>query len=82
MGTPTSVRESPAEAVDAGIVFDRHLLLTVILTPDKVFRFDLDLVRVTMVQYLSRDVCWDSEPTHFMMEWESEELEAALTQLE
>ena len=35
-----------------------------------------------MVQYLSRDVCWDSEPIHFMMEWESEELEAALTPLE
>lgn len=25
VGTPTSVRESPAEAVDAGIVFDRDV---------------------------------------------------------
>jgi hypothetical protein len=35
-----------------------------------------------MVQYLLRAVCWDSQPTHFMMDWESEELEAALTPLE
>ena len=35
-----------------------------------------------MVQHLWREVCWDSELTHFMMEWETEELEAALTPLE
>ena len=31
------------------------------------------------VKDLSRDVGWDSEPTHLMLEWESEELEATLT---
>gem|GEM_PF-6944871 len=76
MGTPTSVQESPAEAVDAGIVFDRYLL---IVMPDEVLRFDLDIFRATRVKDLSRDVGWDSEPTHLMPEWESEELEATLT---
>jgi len=76
VGTPTSVRESPAEAVDAGIVFDRYLL---IVMPDEVLRFDLDIFRATRVKDLSRDVGWDSEPTHLMPEWESEELEATLT---
>ncbi len=76
MGTPTSFRQSPAEAVDAGIVFDRYLL---IVMPDEVLRFDLDLIRSTRVKDLSRDVSWDSEPTHLMLEWESEELEATLT---
>ncbi len=37
------------------------------------------LFRATRVKYLSRHVGWDSEPTHFMAEWESEELEATLT---
>ena len=76
MGTPTSVRESPVETVDAGIVFDRYLLIAM---PDEVLRFDLDLFRATRVKDLSRDVGWDSEPTHLMPEWESEELEATLT---
>ena len=40
VGTPTSVREFSAEAVDAGIVFDRYLLIVI---PDEVLRFDLDL---------------------------------------
>ena len=34
VGTPTSVRESPAEAVDAGIVFDRYLDARVNHEPD------------------------------------------------
>jgi hypothetical protein len=76
VGTPTSARESSAEAVDAGIVFDRYLL---IVMPGEVLRFDLDLFRATRAKYLSRDVGWNSEPTHLMPEWESEELEATLT---
>ncbi len=47
--------------------------------PDEVLRFDLDLFRATRVKDLSRNVGWDSEPTHLMPEWESEELEATLT---
>ena len=57
MGTPTSGRESPAENVAAGIVFDRYLLS---ILPDEDLRFDLDLFRATRVRDLPRDVGWDS----------------------
>jgi hypothetical protein len=73
VGMPTSVRQHAAEAVDAGIVFDRYLL---IVMPGEVLRFDLDPFRATRVKGLLRDFGWDSEPTHLMPAWESEELEA------
>jgi hypothetical protein len=46
--------------------------------PDEVLRFDLDFFGATVVQDLSREVGWDSEPTPFMLEWESEALEVQM----
>jgi hypothetical protein len=72
----TAVREFPAEAVDASIVFDRYLL---IVMPDEVLRFDLDLLSEERVKDGSHNLEWDCEPAQVVRAWESDESEAILS---
>lgn len=74
-GVRTSVREFPAEAVDASIVFDRYLFLVM---PDEVLRFDLNPLSAAGGQPPSLNGARDIEPVYLSPEWTSEDLEEAL----